>query len=216
MAVTWAPRWGTGGGVGEQLGPSSDELEPVYRASREALLTELLDTELPPEGVALWPPVGREWRSCAGQLQGRPPSPVPHPPHHGTCHLPPSPGLPPARSHHSLRPPGPHGHGASPVGVVWWVLPGGAVPGPGRTEVGWGRLPTGPRSGPHRQPEVALGALVQIHGPHPRLLGSSHHVHGRGLGLPQGPQSWAGCAAQTPSDTPCWAAGQQWHPDRGH
>lgn len=51
--------------MGEQLGPSSDELEPVQSVSREVLLTEEpLDTELPPEGVVLRPPVGREWMLC--------------------------------------------------------------------------------------------------------------------------------------------------------
>lgn len=59
--------------MGEQLGPSSDELEPVQSVSREVLLTEEpLDTELPPEGVVLRPPVGRErmlcWDSPLGPL----------------------------------------------------------------------------------------------------------------------------------------------------
>lgn len=61
--------------MGEPLGPSSDELEPVQSVSREVLLTEEpLDTELPPEGVALRPPVGREWMLCWGSLQGPYPS----------------------------------------------------------------------------------------------------------------------------------------------
>lgn len=59
--------------MGEQLGPSSDELEPVQSVSREVLLTEEpLDTELPPEGVVLRPPVGKErmlcWDSPLGPL----------------------------------------------------------------------------------------------------------------------------------------------------
>lgn len=50
--------------MGEQLGPSSDELEPVQSVSREVLLTEEpLDTELPPEGVVLRPPLPRAIRA---------------------------------------------------------------------------------------------------------------------------------------------------------
>lgn len=59
--VVWAPRRGTGGGVGEQLGPSSEGLEVVQSVSMEVLLTdEPLDTELPPEGTAVRPPVNRK------------------------------------------------------------------------------------------------------------------------------------------------------------
>lgn len=47
---------------------------------------------------------------------------------------PPSPPTPP--SHHSPRPVGPRGLGASQVGVAWRVLLGEAVVGSGRTEVG--------------------------------------------------------------------------------
>lgn len=87
--VVWAPRRGTGGGVGEQLGPGSDELEPVQSVSREVLLTEEpLDTELAPEGVVLRPPVGREWMLCWGSPldapippSPEPLSPLPSPPH---------------------------------------------------------------------------------------------------------------------------------------
>lgn len=61
--VVWAARRGTGGGVGEQLGPSSDGLEPVQSVSREALLAEEpLDAQLLPHGVALRPPRGKKVR----------------------------------------------------------------------------------------------------------------------------------------------------------
>ena len=62
--------------------------------SREVLLTEEpLDTELPPEGVVLRPPVGKEWMLCWDSPQGPYPSepralslvqgpvPLPDPPH---------------------------------------------------------------------------------------------------------------------------------------
>lgn len=67
--------------MGEQLGPGSDELEPVYSVSREVLLMEPpLDTELPPEGVVLRPPVSREEMLCCGSPLGTPIPPSPEPP----------------------------------------------------------------------------------------------------------------------------------------
>lgn len=66
---------------------------------------------------------------------------------HSKCRVPPHPNYPSAGyppipitqawpSHHSLRSPGPHGLGASPVGVGWLVLPVEAVVGPERAELG--------------------------------------------------------------------------------
>lgn len=60
--VVWAPRRGTGGGVGEQLELRAEGLEPVYSVSTEVLLTdEPLDAELPPEGTVVRPPVNKKY-----------------------------------------------------------------------------------------------------------------------------------------------------------
>lgn len=119
-------RWG----VGEQLGPGSDKLEPVYSVSREVLMEPPLDTELPPEGRGVAAAYEQREMLCWGSPLGTPIPPSPEPPaiqlhiFHpqagapfcsdiGTAAVLGCPQLPIPPSHHSPKRSGRHGLGAS-------------------------------------------------------------------------------------------------------